>query len=93
MHIQLDVKTPMRDGVRLSSRIYRPGYEGRYPTLLIRTIYNNKQDRYLAWTRRFVEAGYAVVMQDCRGRYDSEGPREPYIHEADDGFDTQQWIG
>ena len=83
----------MRDGVRLSACIYRPTKEGSYPTLLIRTIYNNKQDRYLAWTRRFVEAGYAVVMQDCRGRYDSEGPWEPYIHEAEDGYDTQQWTG
>ena len=94
MYIQLDVKVPMRDGVRLSACIYRPDKEGRsYPTLLIRTIYNNKQGSYLAWTRRFVEAGYAVVMQDCRGRYDSEGPWEPYVHEAEDGYDTQQWIG
>ena len=93
MFIQLDVKTPMRDGVKLSSGVYRPAKEGRYPTLLIRTIYNNKQDRYVAWTRRFVEAGYAVVMQDCRGRYDSEGAWEPYVHEAEDGYDTQQWIG
>ena len=93
MYIQLDVKVPMRDGVRLSACIYRPDKEGRYPTLLVRTIYNNKQVSYLAWTRRFVEAGYAVVMQDCRGRYDSEGPWEPYIHEAEDGYDTQQWIG
>ena len=93
MFIQLDVRTPMRDGVELSSGVYRPAKEGRYPTLLIRTIYNNKQDRYVAWTRRFVEAGYAVVMQDCRGRYDSEGAWEPYIHEAEDGYDTQQWIG
>ena len=93
MYIQLDVKVPMRDGVRLSACIYRPTKDGRYPTLLIRTIYNNKQDRYVAWTRRFVEAGYAVVMQDCRGRYDSEGPWEPYIHEAEDGYDTQQWTG
>ena len=93
MYIQLDVKVPMRDGVRLSACIYRPDKEGRYPTLLVRTIYNNKQVSYLAWTQRFVEAGYAVVMQDCRGRYDSEGPWEPYIHEAEDGYDTQQWIG
>ncbi len=93
MHIQLDVKIPMRDGVRLSACIYRPTAEGRYPTLLIRTIFNNKQDKYVAWTRRFVEAGYAVVMQDCRGRYDSEGAWEPYIHETNDGYDTHQWIG
>ena len=93
LQVQLDVKVAMRDGVELSAGVYRPLGPGPFPTLLIRTIYNNKQDRYVAWTRRFVEAGYAVVMQDCRGRYDSDGRWEPYIHEAEDGYDTQQWIG
>ena len=47
----------------------------------------------MEWTERFVEAGYACVMQDCRGRNDSDGAWEPYIHEADDGHDTIEWIG
>ena len=93
LRIQLDVKVRMRDGVELSAGVYRPLGPGPFPTLLIRTIYNNKQDRYVYWTRQFVESGYAVVMQDCRGRYDSDGPWEPYVHEAEDGYDTQQWIG
>ena len=93
LRIQLDVKVRMRDGVELSAGVYRPLGPGPFPTLLIRTIYNNKQDRYVDWTRQFVESGYAVVMQDCRGRYDSDGPWEPYVHEAEDGYDTQQWIG
>ena len=93
LKIQMDVKIPMRDGVLLSAGVYQPLGEGPFPTLLIRTIYNNKQERYVGWTRGFVENGYAVVMQDCRGRYDSDGAWEPYVHEADDGYDTQQWIG
>ena len=93
MRIQLDVKVPMRDGVRLSTDVYLPPSGGPFPALLSRTIYDNQQqDRYYAWTR-FVENGYAVVMQDCRGRYDSEGEWQPYINEAHDGYDTQQWIG
>jgi len=91
--IQIDVKVPMRDGVSLSTDIYRPPGPGPFPTLLVRTIYDNQEPTNIEWTRRFMEAGYAVVMQDCRGRFDSEGAWEPYIHEAEDGYDTQQWIG
>ena len=91
--VNIDVKVPMRDGVRLSTDIYRPSGVGPFPTLLLRTIYDNQEPVYIEWTRRFVEAGYAVVMQDCRGRFDSDGSWEPYIHEAEDGYDTQQWIG
>ena len=91
--IQIDVRVPMRDGVTLSTDIYRPAGPGPFPTLLLRTIYDNQESGNLEWTRRFVAAGYAVVMQDCRGRFDSDGPWEPYIHEAEDGYDTQQWIG
>ena len=93
IHIQVDVRVPMRDGVLLSADVYRPTAPGPFPTLLIRTIYNNQQDKYVQWTREFVESGYAVVMQDCRGRYDSDGDWQPYVNEANDGYDTQQWIG
>lgn len=83
----------MRDGVSLSCDIYRPTVGAPFPTLLVRTIYDKQQDRYVGWTRRFVERGYAVVMQDCRGRHDSDGLWEPYLNEANDGHDTIQWIG
>ena len=83
----------MRDGVRLSADIYTPNFGGPFPTLLIRTIYDNQADRNVAWARWFVEAGYAVVMQDCRGRFDSEGDWAPYTCEAEDGYDTQEWTG
>ena len=89
----LDVKVAMRDCVRLSTDIYLPPEGGPFPTLLLRTIYVNQADRGFQWVRRFVDGGYAVVMQDCRGRFDSEGAWEPYVHEAEDGHDTQQWIG
>ena len=75
LELQLDVRVPMRDGVLLSCDIDRPTVGAPFPTLLIRTIYDKQQDRYVAWTRRFVERGYAVVMQDCRGRHDSESNR------------------
>ena len=92
VQIQFDVKVSMRDGVLLSADIYRPPQPGPQPSLLIRTIYDKQEARYLNWTRPFVERGYAVVMQDCRGRHDSDGAWEPYVHESEDGHDTLEWI-
>jgi putative CocE/NonD family hydrolase len=92
VRVQLDRKVPMRDGVLLSTDLYLPPEPGPYPALLCRTIYDN-QVRFVEWAQRFVDAGYAVVLQDCRGRYDSDGEWEPYLCEAADGYDTQQWLG
>jgi len=36
--------------------------------------------------------GYVVVIQDVRGRYASEGDWYPFIHEAEDGYDTVEWV-
>lgn len=84
---------PMRDGVNLSADIWLPPTGERFPALLIRNIYNNADPRYLRWMVPFVEAGYAVVAQDCRGRHDSDGTWDPYICELNDGFDTHEWVG
>lgn len=87
----------MRDGVALSADVYLPnpmrsdGGE-RYPTLLLRTIYHAKDPRYVGWTMGFVQAGYAVVLQDSRGRHDSDGSWDPYVCEIPDGHDTHAWI-
>lgn len=91
--LHIDHPVPMRDGVRLSADVYLPSTGGPFPALLLRTIYDNQEPRYLQWTCRFVEAGYAVVLQDSRGRHDSEGAWDPYMCELEDGFDTHEWIG
>ncbi len=83
----------MRDGIGLSADVYLPNAPGRYPALLLRTIYHNKEPRYIKWVAGFVNAGYAVVLQDCRGRHDSDGIWNPYICEVNDGYDTHEWIG
>ena len=90
----LDVKVSMRDGVALSADIWLPHEgDGPWPTLLLRTIYDNQEPRYIRWARAFTAAAYAVVMQDCRGRGDSDGVWEPYICELNDGYDTHEWVG
>ena len=97
--VMIDVMTPMRDGVNLSSDIYLPPGKGPFPTLLCRTIYGKQSGEvctdlaYLQeWVPRFLDGGYAAVMQDCRGRYESGGEFAPYIHEAADGADTLAWL-
>lgn len=91
--VQLNVKVPMRDGTRLSTDVYLPKGKGPFPALLCRTIYDKQRDIGFGWIPAFVSAGYAVVMQDCRGRHDSDGEWEPYLWEATDGFDAQEWMG
>lgn len=87
---ELDIKVVMRDGVRLSTNIYRPDAEGNFPVLLKRTPYGNggtgNKDSHF-WAER----GYVTVVQDTRGRYESEGVFYPIFNEAEDGLDTQKW--
>jgi len=89
---ELGVMVKMRDGVRLSTNIYRPDSPGEFPVLLMRTPYGNENidgpGSYF-----FAQRGYVVIIQDCRGRYESEGVFDPMQTEALDGYDTQQWIG
>jgi len=87
----LDTAVPMRDGVRLSANIFRPEGPGRYPTILIRTPYGKGQAISPNYAP-FVERGYAVVVQDVRGRYASEGVFRPLEQEPADGDDTLNWI-
>lgn len=97
-----NLMVPMRDGERLATDIYRPGLDGEllpgpFPTILMRTSYDKTADRYVsAVPDFFTPRGYAVVMQDLRGRYRSEGKGQ-YHHvvnpdEGRDGFDTVEWI-
>jgi len=95
---QSDVMVPMRDGVRLATDVYLPTSDGqssteRLPTILMRTPYNkggaaqgHPEAQY------FAGHGYAVVFQDTRGRYKSEGVWHWMSDDGRDGFDTAEWI-
>ena len=94
--LMINIPVPMRDGVNLSADIWLPASsqgDGPWPALLLRTIYDNQEPRYMGWTRKFIERGYAVVVQDCRGRGDSGGEWDPYVCELNDGYDTHEWVG
>jgi uncharacterized protein len=87
-----NVRMQMRDGVRLSANVFRPGETSRYPAILLRTPYG-KGDAITAAYQSFVNHGYAVIVQDVRGRYRSGGTFEPvHNQEIDDGDDTLNWI-
>jgi uncharacterized protein len=83
----------------------QPAAEARYPTILERTPYGKDEPSRSERThscprplsradvaRHFVERGYVVVYQDCRGRYRSEGEFTKYLSDAADGYDTCAWI-
>lgn len=87
------VMVPMRDGVRLATDVYLPE---RIPaaTILVRLPYD-KSGRFSFMSRiasRFLDRGYAVAVQDVRGKARSEGERVAFVHEASDGEDTLEWI-
>jgi len=81
----------MSDGVVLYADVYLPEAPGRYPTLVTRTPYGVQRDGVHEIMVKFAQHGYAVVVQDVRGRYESEGKWEPFRDEAKDGFETIEW--
>jgi uncharacterized protein len=91
--MEVDVKVPMRDGVMLSTDVYRPDGPGTFPAILVRTPYSNGTDAAIAQSKWFAERGYVVLQQDVRGKYDSKGDFYPFRHEPNDGFDMDEWIG
>jgi putative CocE/NonD family hydrolase len=101
--ISKDVMIPMRDGVQLAADIYRPALEGepvsgQLPTILGRTSYDKNSPQM--WVEPvgefFCRNGYAVVIQDLRGRHHSEGTGQYFhtvnVNEGPDGYDTVEWI-
>jgi putative CocE/NonD family hydrolase len=86
---------PMRDGVRLTADLYRPDIAGRLPLLLQRTPYGRQvvsSVNIACDVQRAARAGYAVMIQDVRGRFDSGGAFTPFEQEVADGADTIAWI-
>ncbi|MBC9209788.1 CocE/NonD family hydrolase [Roseomonas aerophila] len=94
-----------RDGVRLATDLYLPDGDGPFPVILERTPYGKREvsrsERTAADPKPalrediagyFVAHGYAVVYQDCRGRWGSEGEFVKYLADGEDGYDCCAWI-
>lgn len=92
--MRLGVPVAMRDGTLLATDVELPDGTGPVPAILVRTPYDKvfERDRRRAFFDRLLAHGYAVVVQDVRGRFNSDGTFFPYVNEAQDGFDTVAWI-
>jgi len=95
--VEKDVIVAMRDGVELATDLWIPSVTPA-PTLLVRLPYGKDLPQLLAYGLMpnlfaLVEAGYAVVYQDCRGTWRSGGEFVPMLNEPADGADTVAWIG
>ncbi len=96
-HIDRDVLIPVRDGINLAADIHHPTQDGQpvedpLPVLLQRTPYDKSAPARVAEAAYFARNGYVTVMQDCRGRYASEGGFTKYVDEGRDGYDTVEWL-
>ncbi|HXZ66422.1 MAG TPA: CocE/NonD family hydrolase, partial [Streptosporangiaceae bacterium] len=85
-----NVAIPMRDGTLLRADTYRPARGGPFPALLIRTPYGEPAIR-TAPVLPALDAGFAVVLQYCRGTGTSDGDFTPFESEAEDGVDCIEW--
>ena len=93
---QTDVMVPMRDAVAMATDVYLPARDGKavgdkLATILMRTPYGKSSAK--ADAEYYAAHGYAVVIQDTRGRFGSEGVWHMLSDDGRDGFDTCAWIG
>ncbi len=91
--IERAVMLELRDGVRLAADVYRPSGSGPYPVLLMRQPYGRDIASTVTYAHPvyFARRGFLVVIQDVRGRGDSEGVFNPFLQEAEDGRETIRW--
>jgi uncharacterized protein len=84
------------DGVRLATDVYLPGEDrDPRPTIVERTPYDRRSNGLTRMAQFFTARGYNVVLQDTRGRGDSEGMFQHYFarpHEGEDGYSLLDWI-
>ena len=98
----------LADGTRLAADVYLPapsgagrtptiagqaaGAPGSWPAILERTPYNKLGAATVLSAKYFASHGYAVVLQDVRGRYESDGEFYPFGNEGPDGVETVAWV-
>ncbi len=87
-----EAMVPMRDGVKLATNVFLPTGDGPWPVVLTRTPYGKgraeaREKQESDYTKR----GYVRIVQDCRGRFDSEGVYRAFIDDMEDGYDTVEW--
>jgi uncharacterized protein len=85
-----EIFIPMNDGVKLATDVFSPKNDEKFPCILVRTPYNKAGVKGGAeW---FVKKDIIVLVQDCRGKFKSEGVFYPFVNERKDGLQTLRWI-
>jgi putative CocE/NonD family hydrolase len=92
LNVKINVPVKMRDGTTLYADVCRPDTEKKYPAILVRSPYVKNLASPNMETLRMARAGYALVIQDCRGTGASEGEYHQFLNDAEDGFDTVEWV-
>lgn len=87
-----DQRVPLRDGVSLSADVYLPLARGPFPTVVQWTPYESTRDRFVGWGAWYASRGYAAVVLDVRGRYESGGDFTAYTRDGEDAYDSIEWI-
>lgn len=92
-----DVMLPMEDGVKLYTLVILPDGEGPHSVVFFRTPYDPAPSEeliqsYAPMYAPYLENGFAIVWQHCRGRGGSEGDFVPFMGERADGLKTLSWI-
>lgn len=92
--VERDIMITAPDGVNLATDLYRPRLAwGPRPTVMIRLPYDKSDyGEVHHYTRLFLRHGYAVVVQDMRGRFGSDGTFLPYRGDPEDAAATLDWI-
>ncbi len=93
--VDTDISVPAGVGVSLATDVIRPAGPGRHPTVMMRTAYDRTTYASVSLqvhALRLAHAGYAVVLQDVRGRFGSGGDFEPFLNEQADGIATLDWV-
>ena len=81
---------PMRDGVKLFTKVFLPELGGKYNVLLLRNSYSSIMIPRLESLSN--DNTLVVVEQDVRGSGSSEGEIDPWRQELEDGEDCLEWI-
>jgi putative CocE/NonD family hydrolase len=92
--IDRDVAVPMRDGVPLRADVYRAEDARPVPAIVNRTPYDRTSPLIQLAAiepQRVVDAGFALVCQDVRGRFASEGEFYTFFSDVEDTYDTVEW--
>lgn len=79
----------MRDGIHLATDVYLPdGGSPPHGAIFVRTPYNKNGTGMGDWANN----GWPSIVQDTRGRFQSEGIDFMFRNDHTDGYDTLTWI-